>query len=30
MVIEPAYPEDVDTNILGGRKIVHLASGVTM
>ena len=27
MVIEPAYPEYVDTNILGGRKIVHLASG---
>ena len=27
MVIEPAYPEYVDTNILGGRKIIHLASG---
>ena len=26
MVIEPAYPEYVDTNILGGRKIVHLSS----
>lgn len=27
MVIEPAYPEYVDTNILAGRKIIHLASG---
>lgn len=27
MVIEPAYPEYVDTNILAGRKIVHLAAG---
>ena len=27
MVIEPAYPEYVDTNILAGRKIVHLSSG---
>ena len=27
MVIEPAYPEYVDTNVLAGRKIVHLASG---
>ena len=27
MVIEPAYPEYVDTNILVGRKIIHLASG---
>lgn len=27
MVIEPAYPEYVDTNILSGRKIIHLASG---
>lgn len=26
MVIEPAYPEYVDTNILGGRKILHLAA----
>ena len=26
MVIEPAYPEYVDTNILAGRKIIHLAS----
>lgn len=26
MVIEPAYPEYVDTNILGGRKIIHVAS----
>ena len=25
MVIEPAYPEYVDTNILAGRKIIHLA-----
>lgn len=27
MVIEPAYPEYVDTNILAGRKIIHLNSG---
>ena len=27
MVIEPAYPEYVDTNILAGRKIIHLSSG---
>ena len=27
MVIEPAYPEYVDTNILAGRKIIHLAAG---
>lgn len=27
MVIEPAYPEYLDTNILAGRKIIHLASG---
>ena len=27
MVIEPAYPEYVDTNILAGRKIINLASG---
>lgn len=27
MVVEPAYPEYVDTNILAGRKIIHLASG---
>ena len=27
MVIEPAYPEYVDTNILAGRKIIHLVSG---
>ena len=27
MVIEPAYPEYVDTNILAGRKVVHLNSG---
>ena len=26
MVIEPAYPEYVDTNILAGRKIVHVAA----
>jgi len=26
LVIEPAYPEYVDTNILAGRKIIHLAS----
>lgn len=27
MVMEPAYPEYVDTNTLAGRKVVHLASG---
>ena len=27
MVIEPAYPEYVDTNILAGRKIIHINSG---
>ncbi|MBP0990737.1 MAG: LL-diaminopimelate aminotransferase [Oscillospiraceae bacterium] len=27
MVLEPAYPEYVDTNILSGRKIVYLNSG---
>lgn len=27
LVIEPAYPEYVDTNILAGRKIIHLNSG---
>lgn len=27
LVIEPAYPEYVDTNILSGRKIIHLAAG---
>ncbi len=27
MVIEPAYPEYVDINVLAGRKIIHLASG---
>lgn len=27
MVIEPAYPEYVDTNILSGRKVIHLAAG---
>lgn len=27
MVIEPAYPEYVDTNVLAGRRIIHLASG---
>ena len=26
MVIEPAYPEYVDTNFFAGRKIIHLAS----
>ena len=26
MVIEPAYPEYVDTNILAGRKVIHLTS----
>lgn len=27
LVIEPAYPEYVDTNILCGRKVIHLESG---
>lgn len=27
LVLEPAYPEYVETNILGGRKILHLPSG---
>ncbi len=27
LVIEPAYPAYVDTNIIAGRKIIHLASG---
>ncbi len=27
LVLEPAYPEYVETNILGGRKIVHLSAG---
>lgn len=27
MVLEPAYPEYVDTNILSGRRIIHLAAG---
>lgn len=27
MVMEPAYPEYVDTNILAGRKIIHLTAG---
>ena len=27
LVLEPAYPEYVDTNILAGRKIIHLNSG---
>nr|WP_300566129.1 LL-diaminopimelate aminotransferase [uncultured Acetatifactor sp.] len=26
MVIEPAYPEYVDTNLLAGRRIIHLSS----
>lgn len=26
MVVEPAYPEYVDTNILTGRKVIHLAA----
>lgn len=26
MVIEPAYPEYVDTNILAGRRIIHLSA----
>ena len=27
LVIEPAYPEYVDTNILAGRKVLHLETG---
>ena len=27
LVIEPAYPEYVDTNLLYGRKVIHLPSG---
>ncbi len=27
LIIEPAYPAYVDANIMGGREIVHLASG---
>lgn len=27
MVIEPAYPEYVDTNILTGRRVIHVAAG---
>ncbi|WP_295155863.1 LL-diaminopimelate aminotransferase [uncultured Ruminococcus sp.] len=27
LIIEPAYPAYVDANVMGGRKIVHLASG---
>lgn len=28
LVIEPAYPEYVDTNLLYGRKVIHLPAGV--
>ena len=28
LVIEPAYPAYVDANVMAGRKIVHLASGI--
>ena len=28
LVIEPAYPAYVDANIIVGRKIIHLASGI--
>ena len=28
MVIEPAYPAYVDANVMAGRKIVHVASGI--
>lgn len=28
LVIEPAYPAYVDANIMAGRKIVHLSSGI--
>ena len=28
MVIEPAYPAYVDANVMGGRSILHLASGI--
>lgn len=27
LVIEPAYPAYVDANVMGGRKVIHLASG---
>ncbi len=27
LVIEPAYPEYVDTNVLYGRKVIHLPAG---
>ena len=27
LVIEPAYPEYVDTNLLYGRKVIHLPAG---
>lgn len=27
LVLEPAYPEYVDTNLLAGRKVIHLTSG---
>ncbi len=27
LIIEPAYPAYVDANVMGGREIVHLASG---
>ena len=28
LVIEPAYPAYVDANIMAGRKIIHLSSGI--
>ena len=28
LIMEPAYPAYVDANIMAGRKIIHLASGV--
>lgn len=28
LVIEPAYPAYVDANVMAGRKIVHLSSGI--
>ena len=28
LVIEPAYPAYVDANVMDGRKVVHLASGI--
>lgn len=28
LIIEPAYPAYVDANIMAGRKIIHLSSGV--